>query len=383
MSLRHRSDSRRMSIQNLLRGPGVSGHQIRSRGEKGVHPFTEFLRETSSLAIWILLLSPTGMAEELPVPFATGDFRWEVSNPVLSARPHEGEQVFFSVKDPTVVWFGERWHLFCTVRGRPRTHQIEYIQLLDWGRTPETRPLLAITDQYYCAPQVFYYRPHRKWYLIYQTSDPSRKPALQPAFSTNERLDDPTGWSPPEFLYPSGPANVDRWIDFWIICDDNRAHLFFTSLDGRMWRAETSRQDFPHRWSEPRVVLQADIFEASHIYRLRGYDRYLAIIEAQRGSRRYYKAYMASQLDGKWQPLADRWEKPFLGMENARFQGEPWCHSFSHGELLRTGFDEYLEVDPHSLVMLFQGVSDQQMAGKAYGEIPWKLGLAKLVIPKP
>jgi hypothetical protein len=335
------------------------------------------------VAIWILWLAATTAAAELPLPFVTGEFRWEVSDPVVSARPEEGEQIFFSVKDPTAVWFGERWHLFCTVRGRPRTHQIEYIRLHQWGQPLETRPLLAIIDGYYCAPQVFYYRPHRKWYLIYQTSDPSRKPTLQPAFSTNERLHEPGGWSPPEFLYPSGPPNVQRWIDFWVICDDRRAHLFFTSLDGRLWRAETSRQDFPRNWSEPRVVLEADIFEAAHIYRLRGYEKYLAIVEAQRGPRRYYKAYLADILDGTWQPLADRWEKPFLGLENVRFRDKPWCESFSHGELLRVGFDEYLEVDPHNLVMLFQGVSDRQMGGKAYGEIPWKLGLATLVLPKP
>ena len=367
----------------LSQKPDTTNPRILRPPQKCAVSFAEVFPRVWSLALAILWLAPAGAGQDLPQPFLTGEFRWEISEPVLSVRPQEGDQIFFSVKDPTVVWFGGRWHLFCTVRGRPRTHQIEYIRLRDWGEPPDTRPLLAITDGYYCAPQVFYYRPHRKWYLIYQTTDPSRKPALQPAFSTNERLEDPSGWSAPEFLYPSGPENVDRWIDFWIICDDTRAHLFFTSLDGRMWRAETSRENFPRGWSEPRVVLKADIFEAAHIYRLRGYEKYLAIVEAQRGSRRYYKAYLASALDGTWHPLADRWEKPFLGLENVRFRGKPWCHSFSHGELLRAGFDEYLEVDPHNLVMLFQGVSDQQMAGKSYGEIPWKLGLAKLVISKP
>lgn len=321
-------------------------------------------------------------AEELPPPFQTGEFRWEISQPVLSARPPEDEQIFFSIKDPSMVRFGDRWHLFCTVRGRPRTHQVEYLRLTDWDHPPEARTLLGITEGYYCAPQVFFYRPHKRWYLIYQTSDPSRTPALQPAFSTNVDLANPAGWSPPEFLYPSGPSNVERWIDFWVICDELKAYLFFTSLDGRMWRAETSREDFPRGWSQPRVVLEADIFEAAHVYRLKGTGKYLAVIEAQRGSRRYYKAYLADRLNGRWEPLADRWEKPFLGLENARFAGRTWCHSFSHGELLRAGVDEFLEVDPHRLVMLFQGVSDEAMAGKAYGEIPWQLGLARLLAPE-
>jgi hypothetical protein len=43
--------------------------------------------------------------------------------------------------------------------------------------------------------------------------------------------------------------------------------------------------------------------------------------------------------------------------------------------LLRAGFDQRLEVDPADLRFLFQGVSDRDRAGKAYGEIPWRLGL--------
>ncbi len=334
------------------------------------------------LAILILLGvgGLTAPGEELPLVFQTGQFRWEVSPPILSARIPESNQVFFSVKDPSVVWFGNSWHLFCTVRGSPRTHQVEYVRLVRWDDAPKSRVLLGITDGYYCAPQVFFYRPHNKWYLIYQTSDPQRKPVLQPAFSTNTRVSDPEGWTRPQLLYPTGPARVERWIDFWVICDERKAHLFFTSLDGRMWRAETSRKNFPQGWSDPVVVLEADIFEAGHIYRLKGTGRYLAIVEAQHGSRRYYKAYLADRLDGEWRPLADRWEKPFLNLHNVRFRGLPWCQSFSHGELLRTDVDEFMDVDPSHLIMIFQGASDEEMVGKPYGEIPWQLGVARLVV---
>ena len=27
-----------------------------------------------------------------------------------------------------------------------------------------------------------------------------------------------------------------KWLDFWVICDEQKAHLFYTSLDGRLWR---------------------------------------------------------------------------------------------------------------------------------------------------
>src|SRR5687768_17060961 len=46
----------------------------------------------------------------------------------------------YSVKDPTVVRFNDRRHLFCTVRSEKRSHQIEYLSFADWK--PETRPLI-------------------------------------------------------------------------------------------------------------------------------------------------------------------------------------------------------------------------------------------------
>ena len=45
----------------------------------------------------------------------------------------------------------------------------------------------------------------------------------------------------------------------------------------------------------PQIVLRDDIFEASHTYRLRGLNKYLTVVEAQGGSRRYYKAYLAER----------------------------------------------------------------------------------------
>jgi len=69
-----------------------------------------------------------------------------------------------------------------------------------------------------------------------------------------------------------------KWLDFWVICDEKNAHLFYTSLDGRMWRRQTAMADFPFGWSEPVLALQGDIFEASHTYRLKGRNQYLTIV---------------------------------------------------------------------------------------------------------
>jgi hypothetical protein len=142
-----------------------------------------------------------------------------------------------------------------------------------------------------------------------------------------------------------------------------------------MWRAETSLKDFPWGWSKPRVVLRDDIFEASHTYRLKGQQKFLTLVEAQSDGRRYYKAYTADRLDGTWEPLTASKQKPFAGPVNVRDTAAHWTDSFSHGELIRSGFNEHLEVDPVKLQFLFQGVADAEKAGKPYGEIPWKLGL--------
>lgn len=334
------------------------------------------------VAVWLLFaisaVAWSNAADESSDPFQTGRFSWTASEPLLSPA-NRPEDPCYSVKDPSVVRFDSRWHLFCTIRSQKRTHQIEYVSFDDWkSASAAPRHLLTVTNGYFCAPQVFYFEPHRKWYLIYQASDRARKVALQPAFSTSTNLAEPRSWTTPLFLYPAHPENVEGWIDFWVICDDAKAHLFFTSNNGKMWRAETKLADFPYGWSQPQVVLRGDIFEASHTYRLKGRNQFLTVIEAiGKSGHRYYKAYVADKLDGEWKPLAATAELPFASPANVQAEGNAWTDSFSHGELLRVGHDQRLEVDPSNLAFLFQGVSGKDRAGKKYGEIPWRLGLLR------
>jgi hypothetical protein len=310
-----------------------------------------------------------------PQQFLRGEFKWAATAPLVSPAQRPDDPCY-SVKDPTIVRHGDRWHLFTTIRSQKRSHQIEYLSFDDWPlANAAQRHILTITNGYFCAPQVFYFIPHKRWYLVYQISDSTLK-MLQPAFSTSTNISDPVSWTPPRPLYQTHPTNITAWIDFWIICDDAKAHLFFTSNNGLMWRTETRLVDFPHGWNAPKVVLRGDIFEASHTYRLKGLDQFLTIIEAQAaGGRRYYKAYLADRLDGEWKPCAATKEKPFADLVNVRDSAAHWSDSISHGELLRTGHDEKMEVDPANLKFLFQGVSEARRAGKKYGEIPWELGL--------
>jgi len=118
-----------------------------------------------------------------------GEFRWTYGPAVLEGRAMDGVE-FVSVKDPSIVREGDKWHLFCTVRGPKRTHAIVYLnfrEFSDANRTP--RHILPCHTGYFCAPQVFYFTPHKKWYLICQAADEAwGEPAYRPAYSTTENV---------------------------------------------------------------------------------------------------------------------------------------------------------------------------------------------------
>jgi len=55
------------------------------------------------------------------------------------------------------------------------------------------------------------------------------------------------------------------------------------------------------------------------------------------------------------------------------FTGAAWTHDISHGEMLRAGYDQKLEIDTCHLQYLYQG-KDPAASGN-YNTLPWKLGL--------
>lgn len=307
---------------------------------------------------------------------ATGDFKWTTGLPLVSPTTINGE-TWHSIKDPSIVRHDGKWHLFCTVRGTTRSHSTVYLSFADWkDAATSDQHELTCHEGYFCAPQVFYFTPHKKWYLICQAADDAWEPHYQPVFATTVDIADPTSWSRFTPLYGYKPSNLKGWIDFWTICDDRNAFLFFTSNDGKMWHSQTPLDQFPKGWSEPKLCLQGDIFEASHTYKLKGCNQYLTLVEAEHGHGfRYYKAYLADRLDGEWRPLAATKDKAFASLKNVEQTPEHWTDAISHGELLRAGFDEQLEVDPHDLRFLYQGVAEADAKGKAYGDIPWRLGI--------
>ncbi len=302
---------------------------------------------------------------------------WKSTAELIGPKPADGIN-WHSIKDPTVVFHDDRWHIFATVRGKPRTHATVYLSFADWSTAANaTHYVLPMHKGYFCAPQVFWFAPHQRWYLICQASDPAWGPQpYRPAFSTNSKVDDWRAWSPLKPMFPSKPDNIPGWIDFWVICDSATAFLFFTSNNGQMWRSETKLSDFPLGWSKPTLALTGSFFEASHTYKLKGKDEYLTVIEAEHGpgGGRYYQSYLANNLRGPWRTSHADKLNPFASQDNVTWPKPAWCECISHGELIRSSNDQNLEIDPNRLQFVYQGVRHQNYHGVPYGDIPWRIG---------
>jgi hypothetical protein len=177
--------------------------------------------------------SPAGAASHSIADLLAGCFRCQVREPLVSPATCP-DDTYYSIGDPSIVSYEGRWHLFCTVRGQERSHQIEYLSFPDWSSVGETdRTMLTMHDGFYCAPQVFYFAPQQRWYLICQASDEACEPKYGAAYATTTDIADADSW---RSLQPLGskPASGKAGLDFWIMCDDEKAHLFLTTLDGRM-----------------------------------------------------------------------------------------------------------------------------------------------------
>ncbi len=301
---------------------------------------------------------------------------WEYSAPLISPEKRDRDPSL-SQKDPSLVFYEGRWHVFVSVKLPDRT-AIEYSSFDKWENADVApRTILRTTDsRYYCAPQVFYFTPQKKWYLIYQVGMPNHDKMLV-AYSTTSTIGDPVSWTPARSILDGGAGDPrpEGGLDYWIICDRSRAYLFFTSLNGKLWRAWTPIGSFPGDMGHVEVALTGRFFEASHTYKLEGRGKYLTIIEEN--GRRYYKAYLADSLDGQWKPLADTEEKPFAGFANIRpAKGvEAWTDNVSHGEIIREGIDQTMTIDPANLRFVFQGMLEKNKLGKNYGQFPWRIGL--------
>jgi hypothetical protein len=262
------------------------------------------------------------------------EFRWTSTGPLIGPIS-DAEHDLVSIKDPTVVRFEDRWHIYATTatraddEGESASWSLVYLNFTDWAQAGSAEQVYIDVNEelqgYHAAPQLFYFTPQETWYLIYQSQPPQ--------YSTSDDISDPSSWSAPQSFFHESLTTLfadneeDRpelWIDYWVVCDETHCYLFFTGDNGKFYRSRTEIDQFPDGMTDPVVALQVedgqsenDLFEGSATYKIRGENRYLTLIEAIGPTgKRYYRSFVADTLDGEWTPLADTWESPFAGPTN-------------------------------------------------------------------
>jgi endo-1,4-beta-xylanase len=306
---------------------------------------------------------------------------WTASAPLI-APISDAKHDLVAVKDPSVVYFNNRWHVYASSVSSAGAYSTVYTSFTDFNEA-STAPMYYMDQTpgfggYTAAPEVFYFTPQKEWYLLYQ--------AGPPMYSTADDPGDPTKWTAPAPFFANTPAiiteNGGGWLDFWVICDAASCHLFFSDNHGRWYSSKTSIDQFPKGFAEPVVVMQdanaGRMFEASNVYKLNGTGQYLALIESfdqTSNNHRYFRAWLSNSLDGPWFPWQASGSYPFAGSSNVTFSGAPWTLDISHGEMIRAGYDETLAVDPCNMRYLFQGADPLADSGGDYNKIPWRLGL--------
>jgi hypothetical protein len=303
-------------------------------------------------------------------------YSWSAGPPLFKAGP-EGAPDEVSVKDPSVVFFNGVWHVFYTCRSK-KAYSLGYVSsnsLDNLNAAPRhyLSRLKAGNTDYVAAPQVFYFSARKEWYLIYQVmlkERPGTRHRYTPMYSVSRDIMDPSSWSEPRELVHKFEKN--KWIDFWVICDEDEAYLFYTRNQSQMYYMTTSIEDFPHGFNNPQLCDGVGlVHEAVNVYRVRDSDEYLMLVEMNIGGVRYFDYALSDDLSGPW----TRMDKPFSSGESLSFKqgAAPWTTMVSHGELIRAGYDERFEIESiEKIDFLVQGTME---AALVYENTRWSLGL--------
>ena len=305
-------------------------------------------------------------------------FSWSSGGPLIAPKPDATHNIA-GIKDPTVVHYNGKYHVFASVASSSG-YSLVYLNFSDWSQagsaTHHYLDRTAIGTGYRAAPQVFYYAPQRLWYLVYQTGNAS--------YSTNSDISNPNGWSAPRNFYSSMPDIIRQnigggyWVDMWVICDSANCYLFSSDDNGHLYRSQTTVGQFPNGFTNTVIAAQDSnkyaLFEASNVYKVQGSNQYLLLVEAiGSDGRRYFRSWAASSLAGSWSPLAASESNPFARASNVTFPAGTWTRDISHGEMIRAGYDQTLTIPACKLQYLYQGKDPN--AGGDYNSLPWRLGL--------
>ena len=287
---------------------------------------------------------------------------WYVDARVINHRqaaPYD----YYAAKDPTIVYYGGKYHVFYTGANQSGGWQMLYTSastISDLKNAPRTY-MSKIGESYFCAPEVFYFEPQKLWYLVYQDG------TYGAAYSTTTNIADPNSWSGPKSFGISGNMG---W-DYYIICDDSYAYMYNTpdNGSGNLYVRKTSLSNFPKSWSAPSVAI-SNTFEGSEVYKSLADGKYYLLVEDQKDGR-YYELWTSSNAGGPWTQVAEKW----AWRGNLSYNADKWTTNVSHGELIRAGYNQKLEInDINKVDFLIQGTTS---TSGEYQKIIWDLGVIR------
>lgn len=292
-------------------------------------------------------------------------FKWKDNGAPL-AGPKNG---WTAIKDFTHVAYNGKHYVYMTyyLNGWNSAQMAPFTNWSDAAAATQTKTNTGV------APEVMYFTPKKTWIMSKQWCAGASFCWMESTNLDNGNSFVQKGNLLTETITDDKKAPIDQVV----ICDDDKCYLFYADDNGRIYRGSMPKANFPGTFSGTTKILQdtqARLFEAVEVYKIKGQKKYLMIVECM--SPRYFRAFTATDLGGTWTSLvgADTQAKPFAGKNNVT---GGWSDDISHGDIVRSTYDEYREIDPCNLQLLYQGYKGP-FSGE-YGNIPYQLGLLNAI----